>query len=124
MTPPAMKFTISSDVANQSVYEGMVLDLHVSPLFGIPMKWQSTITQVDPYRSFTDLQTKGPYRLWRHHHEYIANQAGVFVLDNVEYQLPFGILGNLAHRLVRKKLEKLFDYRYETLERLFGVNDL
>ncbi|MFC3199535.1 hypothetical protein ACFOET_18105 [Parapedobacter deserti] len=44
-------------------------------------------THVESHRSFIDLQAKGPYRLWRHHHGYIKNQKGVLVLDTVDYQL-------------------------------------
>lgn len=36
------------------------------------------------------------------------------------YQLPYGLLGWLARGIVRRKLEKLFDYRVQTLEQLFG----
>ena len=122
ITPPEMKFTEDSDAANQPVYEGMVLDFHVSPLFGIRMKWQSQITQVNPGRSFTDMQTKGPYRLWRHHHEYIPNNDGVLVVDTVDYQLPYGLLGRLAHGIVRRKLEHLFEYRHRVLAKYFNQN--
>lgn len=120
ITPPDMKFTAKSAIADQPVYEGMVLDFHVAPLFGIRMGWRSQITQVDAPYSFTDIQTKGPFRQWQHRHEYIANAEGVLVLDTVDYQLPFGLLGRLAHGLVQKNLEKLFDYRVQTLERILG----
>ena len=69
-------------------------------------------------RSFTDIQTKGPFKLWCHRHEYLANADGVLVLDTVDYQLPFGIFGRLAHFMVRKNLEKLFDYRVQALDGL------
>ena len=120
ITPPDMKFMAKSAIADQPVFEGMVLDFHVSPLFSIRMRWRSQIAQVDGPYSFTDVQTKGPFKRWQHRHEYIANAEGVLVLDTVDYQLPFGLLGRLAHGLVRKNLEKLFDYRIQTLERILG----
>ena len=120
ITPPNMQFIAKSDIADQPVYEGMMLYFDVSPLFGIRVRWQSRIMQVDSPRSFTDIQTKGPFKLWCHRHEYLANADGVLVLDTVDYQLPFGVLGRLAHFMVRKNLEKLFDYRVQTLEGIFG----
>ena len=40
---------------------------------------------------------------------------------HVEYELPFGWLGRLAHKLrVRRDLERIFDYRAAAIERRFG----
>jgi ligand-binding SRPBCC domain-containing protein len=42
--------------------------------------------------------------------------------DRVEYELPFGPLGDLAHGIfVKRKLQGIFDFRTTTLERLFGT---
>jgi len=41
----------------------------------------------------------------------------------VSYQLPLGILGRLMHALfIRKKLESIFAYRFEVVEKLFNQN--
>ena len=41
--------------------------------------------------------------------------------DQVHYTLPFGFLGDLANALiVRPKLDKLFRYRQQVVEELFG----
>jgi len=43
--------------------------------------------------------------------------------DTVDYELPFGFLGNLAHALVVKnKLNHIFNYRYHVLEQLFNTH--
>ena len=45
------------------------------------------------------------------------------MIDKVDYELPFGLLGNIAHALfVKKKLEKIFNYRFHVLENLFNKN--
>jgi hypothetical protein len=42
------------------------------------------------------------------------------MLDRVEYELPFGPLGSLAHRLlVRRTLNRIFDYRNTTISEIF-----
>lgn len=119
ITPKELKFTVLSDVAAKNIYEGMLIDYTVSPLFGIPMRWQTRISQVDEGKSFTDVQQRGPYKLWNHFHEFIPNAKGVLMKDTVDYELPLGIMGNIAHTLlVRHKLNSIFDYRFQVLENL------
>lgn len=102
------------------IKEGQVLQYRITPLLGIPMRWTTRITQVDTGKSFTDFQEKGPYRYWNHYHEFIPNDEGVLMKDTVAYELPLGILGGIAHRLlVRSQLEHIFDYRYQVLELFF-----
>lgn len=120
ITPDDMEFTVLSDLRNEPIYEGMIIDYTVSPILGIPLQWRTKITQVDNLKSFTDLQEKGPYKYWNHFHEFIPNADGVLMKDMVDYELPWGILGALAHQtFVRKKLESIFDFRYRVLEQKF-----
>ena len=114
ITPSDMGFTVTSDLGNEPIYEGMEIDYIVSPLLKIPMKWKTKITEVEFQKNFTDLQAKGPYKYWSHFHELEANDKGVLVKDTVNYEMPFGILGIIAHKLiVKKKLESIFNYRYQ-----------
>lgn len=120
ITPKDMGFIVLTEMEDDEIYEGMIIDYYVSPLFGIKMKWQTEITHVDFQKSFIDFQKKGPYKLWNHHHEFIPNKEGVLMRDTIEYELPMGFLGEIAHRLfVKKKLEHLFDYRFRILSKLF-----
>ena len=123
ITPSDMGFTVTSDLGNEPIYEGMEIDYIVSPLLKIPMKWKTKITEVEFQKNFTDLQAKGPYKYWSHFHELEANDKGVLVKDTVNYEMPFGILGIIAHKLiVKKKLESIFNYRYQILENKFNKN--
>jgi len=123
ITPQEMNFKLLSSLGEEeAIYEGMHIEYSVSPLFKIPLRWTTAITQVThPYR-FTDVQKKGPYKRWHHTHEFIPNENGVLMKDVVIYELPLGVLGDLTHHLlVRKKIESLFDYRHQTIEKLFQV---
>jgi ligand-binding SRPBCC domain-containing protein len=121
LTPKDMGFVVTTKSLPENIHEGMIIDYLVSPIMGIPLKWQTKITQVDFQKSFTDFQQKGPYKLWNHQHTFIPNRDGVLMIDKVEYELPFGPLGTLAHQLfVKKKLENIFNYRYATLEKLIN----
>lgn len=121
ITPKDMNFVVLSAMENDEIYEGMLIDYYVSPLFGIKMKWQTEIIKVDFQRSFIDFQKKGPYKLWHHHHEFIPNEKGILMKDTVDYELPLGFLGEIAHAVfVKKKLEYIFGYRYAVLEKMFN----
>ncbi len=121
ITPKEMNFIVLTKFENDEIYEGMIIDYFVSPLFGIKMKWQTEIIHVDDRKSFTDFQKKGPYKLWHHFHEFIENENGVLMKDTIDYELPLGFLGEMAHSvMVKKKVEGIFDYRYQILENMFN----
>lgn len=123
ISPKEMKFRILSEIDNTDIFEGMIIDYKVSPLFNISLRWQTKITQVDLMKSFTDFQQKGPYKLWNHFHEFIENKQGVLMKDTVDYQLPLGPLGTMMHSLVvKRKLEHIFDFRFRVLEDYFLKN--
>ena len=43
------------------------------------------------------------------------------MIDTVDYELPFGIIGKMAHSLmVKKKLNAIFNFRHQVLEQLFN----
>ena len=88
---------------------------------GMPIRWLTEIEQWKPPFEFVDVQTKGPYKLWRHTHRFTAAGGGTRIADAVEYTLPLGPLGRLAHWLqVRRDLSKIFDYREKTVRALLG----
>ena len=121
ITPKDMNFVVKSDIKEDEIYEGMEIAYTVSPVLSVPMKWITVITQVDFQKSFTDYQKKGPYKYWNHKHEFIPNAEGVLIKDTVDYELPLGFLGTIAHKVfVKKKLNSIFDYRYKVMEERFN----
>lgn len=123
ITPKDMNFIVRTQLNNDEIYEGMLINYYVSPLFGVKLDWQTEITQVNFQHSFTDFQKKGPFKLWNHFHEFIPNKKGVLMNDTVTYELPLGFLGEIAHNiLVKNKLKNIFDYRFKILEETFNKN--
>lgn len=121
ITPKEMNFEVKTEITADEIFEGMEIGYTVSPVLSVPMKWITIITQVDFQKSFTDFQKKGPYKYWNHQHEFISNAQGVLMKDTVDYELPFGFLGTIAHNVfVKKKLKSIFDYRYKVLEERFN----
>jgi ligand-binding SRPBCC domain-containing protein len=120
ITPQSMNFVVLSE-SSDAISEGMEIDYTVSPVLGIPMKWKTVISQVEDYKSFTDFQKEGPYKHWNHFHEFIPNDHGVLMKDTVDYELPMGFLGKIAHQLfVKEKIKNIFDFRYRVLHQRFN----
>ena len=120
ITPAELDFKILSNLEEEEIYEGMKIDYILKPLLKIPLHWQTEIIKVNKGKNFTDRQVKGPYKIWEHTHTFKPVKDGILMKDTIRYQLPFGFLGNIAHRLfVKKKIENIFIYRKNTLEKMF-----
>jgi ligand-binding SRPBCC domain-containing protein len=118
LTPAWLKFhvlTTPVDIAS-GVHIQYRLKWH-----GIPLGWTTEITRWNPPHDFEDIQLSGPYQLWRHTHGFQERNGGTQMTDVVEYALPFGVLGRIAHAFqVRRNVETIFDYRYEQIQKMFG----
>ncbi len=118
ITPRSMGFDIHT--ADPSTQPGATIDYTIRPLFGIPANWRTRIDTVDAPNRFVDVQEKGPYRSWVHEHRFTEVDDGVRMDDRVEYEMPFGPLGSLAHRLaVRAQLQHVFDFRATAIDHIF-----
>lgn len=121
LTPEDMGFDITTPRPLPKMFPGQIIDYKVSPILNIPLKWRTEIIEVNYLKSFVDFQVKGPYKLWHHTHLFEDLGGKVRMTDIVRYALPLGALGNLAHPIfVRRKLEQIFDYRYQKVEALFN----
>lgn len=120
ITPPAMGFEILSG-AERPMFPGQIIQYKVHPFPGYTTKWVSEITHVKDGSYFVDEQRFGPYALWHHKHFINEIDGGIEMEDVIDYKLPLGILGQLAHPiLVKNQLIKIFNYREEQLEARFG----
>ncbi len=120
ITPPSMNFRIKFPQPVPDMYQGMIIRYKVSPLLSIPVEWITEISHVSKPYYFVDYQMKGPYKVWHHQHFFEEVEGGIQITDVVTYILPMGILGSLiAGRLVKKKIEGIFDYRKKIIERVF-----
>ncbi|MDC0554212.1 SRPBCC family protein [Flavobacteriaceae bacterium] len=120
ITPKYMNFKILSG-AERSIYAGQIIQYKVTPVFGITLKWVTEITHVKENEYFVDEQRFGPYSLWHHKHFIKEIDGGIEMEDVVDYKIPFGFLGQIAHPLfVKNKLRDIFKYREKKLIKLFG----
>lgn len=121
ITPPEMDFRITSGSLPEQMYAGQIITYRVKPIAGFTVNWVTEITQVSEPHFFVDEQRSGPYRLWHHQHHFKEIKGGVLMTDIVHFALPFGYAGRIAGGfLVKKQLQKIFNYREEKLRNLFG----
>jgi len=119
ITPASVHFRILTP-GPILIRPGTLIDYEIR-LYNFPMRWRTRIETFDPPSSFTDVQLKGPYRSWHHRHEFIEVPGGTEIRDIVDYELPFGVLGTVAHWLfVRRSVNDIFENRRTALSKLFG----
>ena len=107
---------------DEPMYSGQIIQYVVKPFPFVSTKWVTEITHVVQDEYFVDEQRFGPYSLWHHKHFLKEDEHGVIMEDIIDYKLPFGFIGTLAHPIVVKsQLNNIFDYRKRKLEGLFGT---
>jgi ligand-binding SRPBCC domain-containing protein len=82
-------------------------------------KWHSmiTVSSVSPQQYlYVDEMLTGPFKKWIHLHKFYAvdnnnNKKQTQVIDEIHFELPYGIIGNLFDGYVYRRLEKIFCYR-------------
>lgn len=119
ITPKSMGMSIKR-IDELPVRAGFRIEYTVRWLFA-RIRWVTLITNYEPPSLFADVQEKGPYKYWRHEHRFEDAGDGTLMTDRVQYELPFGILGAVTHRLiVARQLKRIFDYRARKIRRLFS----
>ncbi len=123
ITPKFLHFRILTPGPIE-IRRGALIDYELS-LYGLPMRWRTIIEDYVPDAFFIDVQISGPYRSWRHRHEFTECADGTQMRDVVEYEMPFGLLGALARvLLVRSSLERIFDHRTTAVREIFEPSSL
>lgn len=114
LTPPWLNFRIRTPVPIE-MREGTEIEYRIV-LYGIPIPWRSRIDVWEPGVRFVDRQLMGPYRWWHHEHRFEAAPGGTRVIDHVEF-VPR--VRWITEPLVRRDVERIFDYRQAVLPSMF-----
>ena len=90
-------------------------------LLSFPMYWETIIVEFVDGEYFSDLQLRGPYKVWLHKHTFYEKDGYTVMEDEVLYEMPFSFIGRIVHFLfVRKALKKIFEYRFKAVNELFN----
>lgn len=102
----------------------MTIRFRPVPFSPVRLAWDARITEFAWNDHFCDEQERrGPFAYWKHCHsvkeEVRDGQTGTLVTDHVTYELPWGVLGELAHGLgAAAQIRLLFRYRQKRLVEL------
>lgn len=123
LTPPWLRFEPRSGIPPM-LEAGVHIDYRLTWRH-LPLRWTTEVLESDYPRSFVYRQARGPYRHFVHRHDFAPDAAiagRAINAETIELVL-FG--GGLARRLlwplVRRDLDRLYDFRYATLARRLGV---
>lgn len=120
ITPGFLRFRILTP-APIEMRAGTRIDYRLH-LWGLPLRWQTRIESFEAGQAFVDVQVRGPYRKWIHRHEFRDVIGGTEMRDRVDYELPWGLLGKIAHALVvRQSLHRIFDHRAAVIAELLAA---
>jgi ligand-binding SRPBCC domain-containing protein len=124
----AISETVVESGGNQTEIAGrgsqIVISFRLLPFLPFRGRWVAEILEYKPLSHFIDEQRSGPMRSWRHRHSFRPESRngveGTIVRDEVEYQLPFGVLGRIADILiVERMMRRTFAARQTQLSSFF-----
>jgi ligand-binding SRPBCC domain-containing protein len=112
ITPKEIELKIIS-TTNQNIVQGQ--EIWVSGrIFEKRMKWHSRITFLKAHE-YIDEMLSGPFKKWRHLHRFGSIEGKqTEIIDEVDFELPYGILGKLFEGYAYKQLQNIFEYRKKT----------
>ena len=121
INPSNMNFNILLRSDAGEMYPGMIITYKVSPLFNLKVNWVTEISQIKEHKYFIDNQIQGPYKIWHHEHHFKEIENGTEMRDVLFYEVKFGFIGQILHKLfIKKRIEEIFNYREVKIKELFS----
>ncbi|MDP9051990.1 MAG: SRPBCC family protein [Acidobacteriota bacterium] len=121
--PQPMHARLVSQPAAAGLGSRLTLSFLPFPHAPFRLRWEAEIIEFAWDSYFCDSQLRGPFPYWKHCH-YFRRQnhlglEGTVITDDLEYELPFGLAGRLAHGIfLRRQIERTFAYRQSQLEHI------
>lgn len=130
MQPPPPR-PVAADPSRRfrSIAAGTGSEILISfrPVRWLPQRvsWMARIVEFEWNSHFVDEQVRGPFQYFRHQHEVGGETRdgieGTMVMDGIDYELPGGAIGRLAHGMIRERFEEAFAYRQKRLPEILAA---
>ena len=119
LTPPWENVEIIEQPDSLQPGSITVLRLALGPVGRL---WVAEVVEYCENSLFADIQRKGPFAYWYHRHRFTPTDQGKTIYrDEIEYALPFGLLGGAAAgRFVRARLDRTFEYRHRKVAEIMS----
>jgi ligand-binding SRPBCC domain-containing protein len=85
--------------------------------FGLRWRATSRIVEFHPPFRFVDEMVRGPFALFRHEHEFQAENGGTRMVDAVAYRSRCGLVTPFADRVAGPYLARLLRLRNDTIRK-------
>lgn len=123
--PPPRSAISGSAVKAAGAGSRLTLSFRPFPYLPFRVRWVAEIADFVWNDYFRDRQVSGPFAYWDHTHRLRAvDREGLnvtLVVDDVEYEMPFGPLGKLAHSLfLRRQIQHAFAFRQRKIAKIFA----
>lgn len=108
ITPPHMQLKLVKST-HQKLIEGS--EVWLTGILLTKSNWHSKITSLKPYE-YVDEMLTGRFRVWKHVHGFRKVEENTTeVIDEIDFQLHYGLLGRMFEGYVYSQLEKIFAHR-------------
>jgi ligand-binding SRPBCC domain-containing protein len=78
-------------------------------------KFTSKITEMKPPFSFTDEMIKGDFKSFYHEHHFKAAENGTIMIDKVDFETLYGLIGKIANSIFLKSYIENFLIKRNTV---------
>ena len=107
ISPPHMQLRLVKST-HQKLVQGS--EVWLTGILVTRSNWHSRITSLAPYEYLDEMLT-GRFRVWKHLHGFRNIGDRTEVIDEVDFELHYGMLGRIFEGYVHSKLEKIFAHR-------------
>ena len=108
ISPPRMQLRLVKST-HQKLVQGS--EVWLTGILLTRSNWHSKITALAPYEYVDEMMT-GRFRVWKHVHGFRKiDDNTTEVIDEIDFQLHYGLLGRMFEGYVYSKLVKIFAHR-------------
>jgi ligand-binding SRPBCC domain-containing protein len=108
ISPPHMQLQLVKST-HQKLVQGS--EVWLTGILLTRSTWHSKITVLAPYE-YVDEMLTGRFQVWKHLHGFHKiDDNTTEVIDEIDFQLHYGLLGRMFEGYVYSKLEKIFAHR-------------
>lgn len=107
VSPPHMQLRLIKST-HQKIVQGS--EMWLTGILFTRSNWHSRITSLAPYE-YVDEMLTGRFRMWKHLHGFRKIGGKTEVIDEVDFELHYGLLGKIFESYVSSQLEKIFAHR-------------
>lgn len=107
ISPPHMQLRLIKST-HQKIVQGS--EVWLTGILFTRSNWHSRITSLAPYE-YVDEMLTGRFRMWKHLHGFRKIADKTEVIDEVDFELHYGLLGKIFESYVSSQLEKIFAHR-------------